>query len=122
MNPESHDPEAPKSTQQKLDELSETLTEAIKKGGRDAKRAFDEGFPKAKQEFVKGIHDVAYTLAYAAAFGAGIVREITPDALRDGLREGAVSGRRAAEEAIRRQRERAEREASADATTDATCA
>lgn len=123
MNSDSHDPsapdpEAPKTTQQRLDELSETLTEAIKKGGRDARRAFDEGLPKAKQEFVKGLHDVAYTLAYAAAFGAGIVREITPDALREGLRDGAASGRRAAEEAIRRQRERAEREAAADVPVD----
>ncbi len=119
MNSDSHDPstgpEAPKTTQQRLDELSETLTEAIKKGGRDARRAFDEGFPKAKQDFVKGIHDVAYALAYAAAFGAGIAREITPDALREGLREGAASGRRAADEAIRQRRERAARESANEA-------
>lgn len=126
MNSDTHDPsaeaaEAPKTTQQKLDELSESLTEAIKKGGRDAKRAFDEGFPKARQDFAKGLHDVAYSLAYAGAFGAALLREITPDALRDGFREGAASGRRAADEAIRQRREKAAREAVADAAVDPGC-
>ncbi len=52
MNSDSHDPTsanpepAPKTTQEKLDELSNTLTEAIIKGGRDAKRAFDNGCPR----------------------------------------------------------------------------
>lgn len=126
MNSDSHDPSspnpepaAPKSAQEKLDELSETLTEAILKGGRDAKRAFEEGMPKVKSEFAKGLHDVAYAVGYAATFGATLMREATPDALRDGLRNGAASGRKAADEVMRQRREKAEREAKPDAAADA---
>jgi hypothetical protein len=115
-NPE---PAAPKSTQEKLDELSETLTEAILKGGRDAKRSFEEGMPKVKSEFAKGLHDVAYAVGYAATFGAALMREATPDALRDGLRNGAASGRKAADEVMRQRREKAERDAKPDAAADA---
>lgn len=124
MNSDSHDPTsanpepAPKTTQEKLDELSNTLTEAILKGGRDAKRAFDNGMPKVKSEFAKGLHDVAYAVGYAATFGAAIVREATPDALRDGLRAGAASGRRAADEVMRQRREKAEREAARPGAAD----
>jgi hypothetical protein len=125
MNPDSNDPAAPnpepapgpspKTTQEKLDELSNTLTEAILKGGRDAKRAFDEGMPKVKGEFAKGLHDVAYAVGYAATFGAALLREATPDSLREGLRNGAASGRKAADEVMRQRREKAEREAKAEA-------
>jgi hypothetical protein len=114
-NPE---PAAPKSTQEKLYELSNTLTEAILKGGRDAKRAFEDGMPKVKSEFAKGLHDVAYAVGYAATFGATLVREATPDALRDGLRAGAASGRKAADEVMRQRREKAEREAKPEAAGD----
>lgn len=116
MNSDSHDPStgpepsAPRSTRETLDDLSRTLTEAIQKGGRDARRAFDEGLPKMKSEFSKGLHDAAYAVAYVATFGAALAREATPDALRDGLRQGAASGRRAAEEVMRQRREKAERE------------
>ncbi len=112
MNPDDHDP-APRGTRETLDDLSRTLTEAIRKGGRDARRAFEEGLPKVKSEFTKGLHDVAYAAGFAATFGATLLREITPDALRDGLREGAASGRRAAERVARERREKAEREARA---------
>ena len=114
-NPE---PAAPKSTQEKLDELSNTLTEAILKGGRDAKRTFEEGMPKVKSEFAKGLHDVAYAVGYAATFGATLMREATPDALRDGLRNGAASGRKAADEVMRQRRERAEREGKSESAAD----
>ncbi len=125
MNSDSQDPTsanpepAPKTTQEKLDELSNTLTEAILKGGRDAKRAFDSGMPKVKSEFAKGLHDVAYAVGYAATFGAAMLREATPDALRDGLRAGAASGRRAADEVMRQRREKAERETSRPGGDDA---
>lgn len=126
MNSDSQDPtsqgpepQAPRSTQEKLDELSRTLTEAILKGGRDARRAFGEGMPKVKSEFSKGLHDVAYAVGYAATFGASLMKEATPDALRDGLRAGATSGRKAAEEVMRQRREKAEREARSDGAGDA---
>jgi hypothetical protein len=126
MNSDSHDPSstnpepaAPKSMQEKLDELSETLTEAILKGGCDAKRAFEDGMPKVKSEFAKGLHDVAYAVGYAAIFGATLMREATPDALREGLRNGAASGRKAADEVMRQRREKAEREEKTDAAADA---
>ncbi|MCB1202724.1 MAG: hypothetical protein KDN18_00580 [Verrucomicrobiae bacterium] len=125
MNPDSHDPssqgpgpETPRSTQEKLDDLSRTLTDAILKGGRDAKRAFDDGMPKVKSEFARGLHDVAYAVGYAATFGAALMREATPDALRDGLRAGASSGRKAAEEVMRQRREKAERQSTTDGPSD----
>jgi len=104
-------PSAPRGTREVLDDLSRTLTEAIQKGGRDARRKFDETMPRAKREFAKGVHDLAYGVAYAATFGSALLREFTPESLRDGLREGAASGRRAADEVMRQRREKAEREA-----------
>lgn len=113
------DPQAPRSTQEKLDDLSRTLTEAILKGGRDAKHAFDEGMPRVKSEFSKGLHEVAYAVGYATTFGASLLKEATPDALREGLRAGAASGRKAAEEVRRQRREKADREAKADGAGEA---
>ena len=117
MNPEStdqpqSDPDttARRGTRETLDDLSRTLTEALRNGGRDARRAVEDGFPKVKSEFAQGLHEAAYAVAYAATFGAALVREVTPDSLRNGFREGATSGRRAAEEVMRQRREKAARE------------
>lgn len=110
-NSETDPASAPRGTRETLDDLSRSLTEAIQRGGRDARRKFEESMPKAKEEFGKGVHDLAYAIAYAATFGSSLLREVTPDSLRDGLREGAASGRRAADEVMRQRREKAEREA-----------
>ena len=117
MNPDSSEPTtpepevpSPRSTQDKLDDLSRDLTEAIRKGGRDARRAFEGGIPKVKSDFAKGLHDIAYALGYATTFGAAILREATPDSVQSGFRDGSESGRRAADRVARERRERAERE------------
>lgn len=102
---------APHSTRDPFANFSESVRNAMQNGGRDARRAFDEALPKAKEDLTKGIHDLAYALAYAAAFSGAIAREITPDTLKDGLRDGATSGKRAGEEMLRQRRERAAREA-----------
>lgn len=120
MNPDSTDPSAAapgpepfarKTAQETLDDLSRFLTEAIRKGGRDAKRSFAEGVPKVKSEFAQGLYEFAYAVGYAATFGASVLREATPDSLAKGFREGSASGRRAADEAMRRRQERAGGEA-----------
>lgn len=111
MNPE-------RNTRDLLDELSRTLTEAIRQGGRDARRTFSEKFPQAKDEVAKGVHDLAYGIAYAATFGAALLREAAPSALRDGLRDGAAAGRRAADTRVRQRRERAAREDRPAAASD----
>jgi hypothetical protein len=87
------------------------IRDAFENGGRDARRAFDEALPRVKEDFAKGLHDIAYTVAYAAAFGGAVIREITPENLKDGVRDGARSGQRAAGEMMRQRREKAEREA-----------
>lgn len=121
MNSESHEstsagpePSPRQTTQEKLDDLSRVLTEAIRKGGRDAGRAVSEGLPKVKAEFAQGLYEVAYALGYAATFGASVVREATPESLSKGFREGSASGRRAADEAMRQRRERSEQAAADD--------
>lgn len=92
-------------------DIPHTIRDAFENGGRDARRAFEDALPKAKEDFSKGIHDVAYTFAYAAAFSGAVIREITPENLKDGIREGSRSGQRAAEEMMRQRREKAGREA-----------
>jgi hypothetical protein len=123
MNDETIDPsessqtsnEADSSTERQTSDpfqnFSRSLRDALQNGGNDARRMFDEEFPKAKEEFAKGVHDVAYAVAYAAAFGGALLREITPEPLKNGVREGTASGQRAAEEVLRQRREKAEREA-----------
>lgn len=101
-------------------EFTESIEDALKRGAKDAKKTFDEVYPRAKEEFAKGIHDVAYAFAYATAFGGALLREVTPDNLRDGFREGSAAGQRAAEDVIRERRERAERHEASAATDDET--
>ena len=111
-SPTSADPAATTETRRDpIQDVASTIRNAFENGGRDARRVFDETLPKAKADFAKGLHDVAYTLAYATAFGGALLREMTPDHLKEGIRDGARTGQRAAEEMMRQRRERAEREA-----------
>ena len=98
--------------------FSESVRKAFQNGGRDARRAFDEALPKAKDDLARGINDLAYALAYVTAFGGALAREITPDTMKDSLRDGTSSGKRSAEEMIRQRREKAERTARETPTTD----
>lgn len=111
--PTSADPAAAAtgSRRDPIQDVASTIRHAFENGGRDARRVFDEPLPKAKADFAKGLHDVAYSLAYATAFGGALLREMTPDHLKEGIRDGARTGQRAAEEMMRQRRERAEREA-----------
>lgn len=108
----------PRSTREKLDDLSRDLTETIRRGGRDARRTFEEGFPKVKSDFAKGLHEVAYAVGYASTFAAAILREATPESVQKGFREGAESGRRAADRVVRERRERNERNERSEENSD----
>lgn len=116
MNTEAHDPTpdpqacSSKGLRETLDELSQSLTEAILKGARDARRQAEEGLPKLKSDLSKGAHHLAYTLAYVGAFGGAIAKEILPETMKAGWQEGRDPGKRAAEDAIRRRHESKEAE------------
>lgn len=98
------------SRERHFSRFTESLRDTARTGADDAKRVFDEAFPKAKEEFTKGAHDVAYGISYAASFGAALLSEILSDNLRDGFSEGGRAGRRAAEEVVRQREERSQRE------------
>lgn len=112
-DPNTEDPNAeePKKgpTDPNFDDFAESVRNAFRTGGKDAREAVDNYLPKAKEEFGKGIHDVAYAVSYAAAFGTALLREIAPEPLTDGVREGKEAGQRAADEVIRNRKEREER-------------
>ena len=96
-------------------DFARCVEDAFRSGAEDAKETFDRVYPKAREEFSRGVHDVAYAVAYAASFGGALLREVTPGNLRDGFREGSAAGQRAAEEVIRDRKARSERQ-EADST------
>lgn len=102
-----------------FEEFSQSIRDALKTGGEDARKAVEENMPKAKESFEKGIHDVAYAVAYVASFGTALAREFAPDPLTEGVREGKEAGRRAADEVVRNRKEREERESRFDSDDDA---
>ena len=99
-------------------DLGDSFRKAFDAGTSDAKKAFDETFPKVKSDLAKGVHDVAYAVAYATAFGAALVREVTPENIRDGFREGTEAGTRAAEKVVRDAEERKHRNESEGSVGD----
>ena len=94
------------SPEPNFDEFAESVRNAFRTGGKDAREAVDNYLPKAKKEFDKGIRDIAYAVSYAAAFGTALLREIAPEPLTDVVREGKEAGKRAADEVIRNRKER----------------
>jgi len=108
---EDSNTEEPKqdSTNPQFDDFAESVRNAFRTGGKDAREAVEKNIPKAKEECVKGIHDVAYAVSYAATFGTALLREIAPEPLTAGVREGKEAGQRAADEVIRNRQERESR-------------
>ncbi|MEX2578207.1 MAG: hypothetical protein WD342_04050 [Verrucomicrobiales bacterium] len=86
------------------DHLARAVREAFRNGSEDARKAFEENMPKAKEDFAKGVHDVAYAVAYAASFSAALLKEVAPEPLADGVREGREAGERAARKVARERR------------------
>lgn len=99
-----------KTAKAPFEDFADSLRDAVKTGGKDARNAVEENLPKAKENFEKGVHDVAYALSYVAAFGTALIREIAPEPLTEGVREGKEAGRRAADEVVRNRKEREARE------------
>ncbi len=104
-------PSAGGNVREAFEELSKSLQNVLKTGGREVRRSLDEAIPKTREDVAKGIHDIAYAIAYTVAFSNALASEITPDNIKDGFREGAQSGQSAAEKILRQRREKAEREA-----------
>lgn len=100
------------NTDARAREAAEELIDSVKRAFRstceDAKDAVDRAIPAAKDDFSKGLRDLAYGIAYAGAFGSALVREWTPDSVQDGFAEGREDGRDAAEAFVRKRRTKAE--------------
>ncbi len=95
----------PVKSKEAFHDLARSIRRAMESGSRDARKVIDEGLPKAKEDFARGIHEIAYALSYATAFGGTIIADLTPDPLKKGFRDGASSGRKAAEDVLRQRRE-----------------
>lgn len=80
-----------------FDHLGDAVRNAWKAGTSDARKAAREAVPKAKQEFERGFHDLAWGAAYVFGFGAALARELSPDCVNEGWDQGAEAGRDAAE-------------------------
>lgn len=96
--------------QKQFDDFARSVRDAVKNGGKDARDAVEKHIPKAREDFSKGVHDIAYAFSYAATFGTALLREFAPEPLTDGVREGKEAGQRAADEVVRNRKEREARE------------
>ncbi|MEO0415098.1 MAG: hypothetical protein AAF226_09125, partial [Verrucomicrobiota bacterium] len=101
MNDETHHPEDEQQPQTSAEESAKDMKDAFKNGASDAKKAVQEAFPKVKEEFGQGVHDIAYALGYAANFGFTLVKEFAPENIHDGFSEGANAGEKAAQEVVK---------------------
>lgn len=125
MNYESNDPSQPGEPEQpeaqsceseskqnekycssdSFDEFVRSTRDAIRTGIDDARETVQNNYPKVKEDFAKGVRDVAYAVAYAGAFGVTLLKELTPDTIRNGAREGSDAGSKAATEFVQKQRD-----------------
>lgn len=96
-------------TRQAFEDLGEAFRRAWKAGTSDAKRTAEDAIPRAKEEFTKGVHELAWGAAYLASFGVTLAREVAPDCVDRGWAEGTAAGRKAAENFTERSREKEER-------------
>lgn len=119
--PSDEDSEAEKvseDTSRPFEDFGKSVQNAFRTGSEDARKAFEEAIPKAKEDLAQGVHEVAYAVAYASAFGSSLLKELTPDTLCDGFKEGTDAGRKAAETIIRDRKDRAERRKAAGESSD----
>lgn len=96
QEPKPESESARSESREAFDNLSDAVRNAWKAGTSDAKKAAKEAVPKAKQEFERGFHDLAWGAAYVFGFGAALARELSPDCVNDGWDKGADAGRDAA--------------------------
>jgi len=113
MNPENQHPEetpeqnsssTPETESRPCDDLGSAFRNAVDDGVNDAKSAAKEAIPKVKEDFAKGVHDIAYGVSYALSFGATLAKEFTPDIVANGFTEGNNAGKKAATEFAEKQR------------------
>jgi len=123
MNPEDYDPtrnnttshegadtnpapEPPPTSEEEpvFKDVSTSFKDAVKEGVEDAKEAARDTIPKVKEEFGRGVHDVAYGISFLVAFGATLAREFAPENATRGAAEGRSAGRKAAEDFAAKQR------------------
>lgn len=94
----------PVETREALDDLGDAVKRLWESGCRDARRAAEDAVPRAREEFHRGLHDLAWGVAYVASFGAGLIRELAPDSVNHGWEEGHEAGKKAAEAQVEKRR------------------
>ncbi len=94
----------PVETRQALDDLGDAVKRLWESGSRDARRAAEDAVPRAREEFHRGLHDLAWGVAYVASFGAGLIRELAPDSVNHGWEEGHAAGKKASEAQVEKRR------------------
>jgi|GEM_PF-4262206 len=116
--PETAEAKTSSRTEEAFRDLTDAARKAFDAGMSDAREAADSFVPRAREEFEKGTHDVAYAFAYVGAFGAALLDEITPGSVRSGFETGAAAGRRAATESARKKEEPGEESPQASDESD----
>jgi len=99
-------------------DLGDSVKRAFQAGTSDARKAAKDAVPQARQEFEKGLHDIAYGVTYLASFGVALAREITPEPVNSGFREGSEAGRKAAENLMEKRRQEEEKSSADESPTD----
>ena len=74
-NPEAEN--VSEDTSRPFEDFGKSVQDAFRTGSEDARKAFEEAIPKAKEDLAQGVHDVAYAVAYASAFGSSLLKELT---------------------------------------------
>ena len=105
-------------TREAFRDLGDSVKKAFQAGSHDARKAAKDAVPQARQEFSKGLHDIAYGVAYLASFGVALAREITPDPVNDGFQEGSEAGRKAAEDLMEKRRQAEEKPSTDESPAD----
>lgn len=101
--------EAPRSANdpnEQFQDLKRKAVDAFQSGTSDAREAVQNTFPKAREDFAKGVGDASYAIGYALSFGSTLIREMSPQSVTEGFERGTRAGSRAAEEVIAQRKTR----------------
>ena len=109
---------AGKSTREAWNDFASAWKDLFEAGSAEAKSAARNAIPSAKEEFARGLSDLAYGAAWLIHFGAAMARQAAPDPMAEGWERGAEAGKRAAESCADRFRSAKENAASEESDPD----